>query len=72
MNQPSNDALHRAWTDAIYAEGIPGARAEARQELAALRDARTTWCGPEEMKLRRSIDEYLGTRSSYQPSFGDA
>lgn len=63
MNQPSNAALHKAWTNDIYAADIPGARAEARQALEALRDARTTWVGPEEMNLRRSIDEYLGRRT---------
>ena len=59
MNQqPTDDELNRAWTDAIYAQDIPGAYSQAIQELRALRDKRTTWVG-EELKLRAALDAFL-------------
>jgi hypothetical protein len=57
--QPTNDQLQSAWTAAIHAQDIPGARTEALQELRSLREARTTWFGERENSLRVSIDLFL-------------
>ena len=57
--QPTNDELSRAFGEALDCEGIGGARAESRQRLRALRDARTTWFDSDELRLRASIDAYL-------------
>jgi hypothetical protein len=59
QTQPTDEELHVAWTDAIYAENIYGARAESLQQLKALRDRRTTWVGSKEWELRCAIDNYL-------------
>lgn len=58
--QPTYEALSMAWTHAIECEGIPGARAETRLQLATLRDRKTTWSGKAENDLRFAIDRYLG------------
>lgn len=58
--QPTNEQLHAAWTNAINAEGSPGWSGEARAELRRLRDLRTTWDGPDYCGLRARIDAYLG------------
>lgn len=61
MNQQSTiDDLQQAWTRAIEAESIPGARSEYMYELQRLRDSKTTWVGKEENELRFALDRYLG------------
>jgi hypothetical protein len=59
MKEPTIDELQHAWTEAIYAEDIPGARAETRQKLTELRHAKTTWVGVDENRLRFALDDYL-------------
>jgi hypothetical protein len=62
-NQPTLQELHTAWTDAINCESIGGARAETRQRLQELRNAKHTWVGAEENKLRFALDAYLNYAS---------
>ena len=57
--QPTIDEIEKAWTDAIYAEGIGGVQSEARAKLQKLRDAKTTWVGIRENDFRFAIDRYL-------------
>ena len=56
--QPTDDELRAAWTDAINAESMLGSLAP-RNELAELRNRRTTWVGAQQINLRFAIDAYL-------------
>jgi hypothetical protein len=58
-SQPSIQQLQDAWTAAIHAQDIPGARAQTLAELSRLRFERTTWFGERENSLRVSLDLYL-------------
>ena len=58
-DQPSNEELHAAWTAALHAEGIPGAKAETMQRLVELRERRSTWFGSQENNLRVALDNYI-------------
>lgn len=57
--EPDYFELQQAWSRAINTEGIPGAHAQALQELQALRDAKWTWFGARENDLRFALDAYL-------------
>ena len=58
-SEPTADDLNAAWTVAITAENIAGWRSEAREHLAKLREAKFTWFGSSELRLRDAIDRYL-------------
>lgn len=62
QEQPTYLELSLAWTEAIDAESIGGARAESLQKLKALRDRKTTWVGRCENDLRSAIDDYIAGR----------
>jgi hypothetical protein len=57
-SQPTFAAVQAAFSAALAAEDIPGARAETRAELQRVRDARTTWYG-DEYRTAWAIDRYL-------------
>jgi hypothetical protein len=63
-SQPSIQQLQDAWTAAIHAQDIPGARGETLAELSRLRFERTTWFGERENSLRVSIDLYLQAKGA--------
>ena len=60
--QPTADQISQAWTYAIEAENIGGARSQTLIELKELRDKKTTWCGKYENDLRFSVDRYLESK----------
>lgn len=57
--EPTADELQAAWTAAINAEGIPGAQAQAFQDLLAMRNRKWTWYGERENNLRFALDRYI-------------
>lgn len=59
MNQPTDQELNSAWTNAINMEGSGAAFSSAIQELRRLRNLRTTWYGSSENNLRSSLSKYL-------------
>lgn len=60
--EPTVDDLQAAWTQAIHADGIPGAQGSALLELRRMRDAKWTWFGVRELELRAAIDAYLDAK----------
>lgn len=59
FNQPTDEELHQAWTDAINLEGQSAPFSSAIQKLKELRNKRSTWYGEKENELRRSLNDYL-------------
>ena len=58
MEQPTNEQLQTAMRIAKIFSGTQQA-GDTLSDLRRLRDRRTTWCGKDELSLRRQIDEYL-------------
>jgi hypothetical protein len=58
-DEPTITDIHRAWTDAMYAEDMREGRADALLELRRVFVARKTWKGPRHRQLREDIARYL-------------
>lgn len=62
FGQPTAEAIESAWRSAIQVTDID-LRAQALINLWKLREAKTTWFGAEENRLRVGLDAYLRART---------